>query len=115
MPYAVFDQTVPNPQDKNVDAAFEVYKKEKCDSLITLGGGSSHDCGKGVGFLAGNGGRIHDYEGVDKSTKPFPPLCGREHHCRNGFGNDALLHHYRYLPQGENVHRRLALHPQRRH
>lgn len=58
MPYAVFDQTVPNPQDKNVDAAFEVYKKEKCDSLITLGGGSSHDCGKGVGFLAGNGGRI---------------------------------------------------------
>lgn len=73
MPYAVFDQTVPNPQDKNVDAAFEVYKKEKCDSLITLGGGSSHDCGKGVGFLAGNGGRIHDYEGVDKSTKPFPP------------------------------------------
>ena len=73
MPYAVFDQTVPNPQDKNVDAAFEEYKKEKCDSLITLVGGSSHDCGKGVGFLAGNGGRIHDYEGVDKSTKPFPP------------------------------------------
>ena len=26
-----------------------------------------------MGFLAGNGGRIHDYEGVDKSTKPFPP------------------------------------------
>ena len=32
-----------------------------------------HDCGKGVGFLAGNGGKIHDYEGVDKSKKPFPP------------------------------------------
>ena len=73
MKYAIFDQTVPNPTDKNVEAAFEVYKKEKCDSLITLGGGSSHDCGKGVGFLAGNGGKIHDYEGVDKSSKPFPP------------------------------------------
>ena len=73
MKYAIFDQTVPNPTDKNVDAAFAMYKKEKCDSIITLGGGSSHDCGKGVGFLAGNGGKIHDYEGVDKSTKPFPP------------------------------------------
>ena len=73
MEYAIFDQTVPNPTDKNVEAAFEVYKKEKCDSLIPLGGGSSHDCGKGVGFLAGNGGKIHDYEGVDKSSKPFPP------------------------------------------
>ena len=73
MKYAIFDQTVPNPTDKNVDAAFAMYKKEKCDSIITLGGGSSHDCGKGVGFLAGNGGKIHDYEGVDKSSKPFPP------------------------------------------
>lgn len=73
MKYAIFDQTVPNPTDKNVDEAFKLYNKEKCDSLITLGGGSSHDCGKGVGFLAGNGGKIHDYEGVDKSSKPFPP------------------------------------------
>ena len=73
MKYAIFDQTVPNPTDKNVDAAFAMYKKEKCDSIVTLGGGSSHDCGKGVGFLAGNGGKIHDYEGVDKSAKPFPP------------------------------------------
>ena len=73
MQYAIFDQTVPNPTDKNVEAAFDVYNREKCDSLITLGGGSSHDCGKGVGFLAGNGGKIHDYEGVDKSSRPFPP------------------------------------------
>ena len=73
MKYAIFDQTVTNPTDKNVDAAFAMYKKEKCDSIVTLGGGSSHDCGKGVGFLAGNGGKIHDYEGVDKSSKPFPP------------------------------------------
>lgn len=73
MPYSIFDQTVPNPTDNNVDAAFAVYTAEGCDSIVTLGGGSSHDCGKGVGFLAGNGGKIHDYEGVDKSSKPFPP------------------------------------------
>lgn len=73
MKCAVYDKTVPNPTDKNVSEAYEVYKKENCDSLITLGGGSSHDCGKGVGFLASNGGKIQDYEGVDKSSKPFPP------------------------------------------
>lgn len=74
MDYAVYDGTIPNPTDENVEAAIEAYKANKCDSLITLGGGSSHDCGKGVGFVISNGGKIHDYEGVDKSTKPFPPF-----------------------------------------
>ena len=37
---------------KNVEAATKMYKDNKCDSLITIGGGSSHDCGKGVGFVA---------------------------------------------------------------
>jgi len=73
MSYAVYSDTIPNPTDANVHAGVDVYKKEKCDSLITLGGGSSHDCGKGVGLVVANGGKIHDFEGVDKSTKPMPP------------------------------------------
>jgi alcohol dehydrogenase len=70
----VFDDTIPNPTDKNVAAALEIYKSKKCDMIISLGGGSSHDCGKGVGIVATNGGRIHDYEGVDKSSKSMPPF-----------------------------------------
>ncbi len=73
MGYVVFDETVPNPTDKNVHDGVDAYKKNKCDSLITLGVGSSHDCGKGVGLVIANGGKIHDYEGVDKSSKPMPP------------------------------------------
>ncbi|GFK92203.1 Alcohol dehydrogenase 2 [Fundidesulfovibrio magnetotacticus] len=73
MEYVVYSDTIPNPTDENVHAGVEVYKKNKCDSLITLGGGSSHDCGKGVGLVVANGGKIHDFEGVDKSTKPMPP------------------------------------------
>lgn len=73
MKYSVYDKTIPNPTDNNVAEGVEAYKKEGCDSLITLGGGSSHDCGKGVGLVVSNGGKIHDYEGVDKSTKPLPP------------------------------------------
>ncbi len=70
----VFDETVPNPTDKNVHDGLEVFKKNNCDLIISLGGGSSHDCGKGIGIVATNGGNIRDYEGVDKSTKPMPPF-----------------------------------------
>ena len=70
----MFDETIPNPTDKNVHDGLEVYKSEGCDSIISLGGGSSHDCGKGVGIVATNGGKINDYEGVDKSTKAMPPF-----------------------------------------
>ncbi len=73
MKYAVYDDTIPNPTDNNVHAGVDVYNAEKCDSLISLGGGSSHDCGKGVGLVVANGGKIHDFEGVDKSSKPMPP------------------------------------------
>jgi len=73
MDCVVYDETIPNPTDKNVHDGVKVYKDNKCDSLITLGGGSSHDCGKGIGLVVANGGKIHDFEGVDKSTKPMPP------------------------------------------
>lgn len=73
MAYAVFDETVPNPTDANVKKGVALYKKSKCDSLITLGGGSSHDCGKGVGLVISNGGKIQDYEGIDRSNNPMPP------------------------------------------
>jgi alcohol dehydrogenase len=73
MPYVIYDETVPNPTDKNIHDGVEIYKKNGCDSLITLGGGSSHDCGKGIGLIVSNGGKIHDYEGIDKATKPLMP------------------------------------------
>ncbi|WP_035268052.1 iron-containing alcohol dehydrogenase [Desulfitibacter alkalitolerans] len=70
----VFDGAEPNPTDKNVEAGLDVFKKEKCDIIISLGGGSPHDCAKGIGIVAANGGKINDYEGVNKSTKPMVPL-----------------------------------------
>ncbi|MBM7853974.1 alcohol dehydrogenase [Desulfohalotomaculum tongense] len=70
----VFDGAEPNPTDRNVEAGFKVWQDEKCDAIVSLGGGSSHDCAKGIGLLAANGGKIHDYEGVDKSTNPMVPL-----------------------------------------
>ena len=70
----VYDGTEPNPKDTNVVEGLELYEKNGCDMIITLGGGSSHDCGKAIGIVATNGGVIADYEGVDKSTTPMPPF-----------------------------------------
>ena len=70
----IFDETVPNPTDTNVHDGLKVFQNEKCDLIISLGGGSPHDCGKGIGIVATNGGNIRDYEGIDKSTKPMPPF-----------------------------------------
>ena len=71
---AVFGGAEPNPTDKNVEAGVDFYKQMGCDSIISLGGGSSHDCAKGIGLVTTNGGKIQDYEGVDKSNKTMVPL-----------------------------------------
>jgi alcohol dehydrogenase len=70
----LFGGAEPNPTDKNVLAGMKVWKKEKCDSIVSLGGGSSHDCAKGIGLVASNGGKIQDFEGVDKSDNKMVPL-----------------------------------------
>lgn len=70
----IYDNTQPNPTDNNVHEGLEMYQKNKCDLIISLGGGSAHDCGKGIGIVATNGGHIRDYEGVDQSSKPMPPF-----------------------------------------
>ena len=70
----IYDGAEPNPTDINVHDGLKVFTDNKCDSIISLGGGSSHDCAKGIGIVSTNGGHIRDYEGVDKSSKPMPPF-----------------------------------------
>lgn len=70
----IFNGAEPNPTDKNVEAGLKAYNENGCDSIVSLGGGSSHDCAKGIGLVASNGGEIYDYEGVDKSSNPMVPL-----------------------------------------
>ena len=70
----VFDGTQPNPTVGNVRAGLAQLKAEQCDFVISLGGGSPHDCAKGIALCATNGGEIADYEGVDRSAKPQLPL-----------------------------------------
>jgi alcohol dehydrogenase len=70
----VYDNTQPNPTDNNVHEGLELYQQNGCDLIVSLGGGSAHDCGKGIGIVATNGGNIRDYEGVDQSRTAMPPF-----------------------------------------
>ncbi|MBJ8348009.1 iron-containing alcohol dehydrogenase [Antrihabitans sp. YC2-6] len=70
----VWSGLTPNPKEHEIAAGHEVYRDHGCDVLIALGGGSVIDAAKGVAVLAANGGNILDYEGVDRATKPIPPL-----------------------------------------
>jgi alcohol dehydrogenase len=70
----VFDGAEPNPTDTNVHDGLQVYQRERCDAIVSLGGGSAHDCAKGIGMVATNGGNIRQYEGVNKTSKPMPPF-----------------------------------------
>ncbi|HSD22097.1 MAG TPA: iron-containing alcohol dehydrogenase [Anaeromyxobacter sp.] len=70
----VFDGAEPNPTDTNVADGLAMYGKNGCDAIVSLGGGSAHDCAKGIGMVATNGGNIRDYEGINKTKKPMPPF-----------------------------------------
>lgn len=71
--FAVYDGTQPNPTIQNVEAGLEVLTDEGCDLILSVGGGSPHDCAKGIALVATNGGKITDYEGINKATHaPFP-------------------------------------------
>ncbi|HCW52655.1 MAG TPA: L-threonine dehydrogenase [Clostridium sp.] len=72
--YAIYDGVKPNPTVTSVNEGLRILKEFDCDFVISFGGGSAHDCAKGIALLASNGGKINDYEGVDKSTKPCLPL-----------------------------------------
>jgi alcohol dehydrogenase len=74
IPTVIFDGAEPNPTDLNVRAGLKIYQENACDIIVTLGGGSSHDTGKGIGIVATNGGDIREYAGIDTVAKALPPL-----------------------------------------
>ena len=64
----------------NVERGAAFAREKEVDLIIGLGGGSSLDCAKGINFLLTNGGRMQDYWGYGKATKPIKvtvPVAGR--------------------------------------
>ncbi|NOI23635.1 iron-containing alcohol dehydrogenase [Vibrio mediterranei] len=73
MSFAIYDGTQPNPTIDNIEQGLSTLVDNDCDLIISVGGGSPHDCAKGIALVATNGGKITDYEGINKASKsPFP-------------------------------------------
>ncbi len=73
--YVFFDKAFPNPTTRLVEEAYQLYKREGCDSLISYGGGSPMDVAKAVGIRV-----IHPkvpltkMAGIVKVLKKLPPI-----------------------------------------
>ena len=72
--FTVYNDVKPNPTVTNVENGYKILVEEKCDIVITIGGGSPQDCGKAIAVLATNGGSIKDYEGINKTSNKSLPI-----------------------------------------
>jgi len=70
---AVFSETVPDPTTDVVDAGVRAFVAAKCDSLVSLGGGSPIDTAKAIGMLVANGGHARNYKVPNPIPKAGPP------------------------------------------
>jgi alcohol dehydrogenase len=70
----VFDHAAENPTTGCVDKCLAAARAGGIDTIVGLGGGSSMDTAKGCNFLLTNGGRMQDYWGVGKATRPMLPF-----------------------------------------
>ena len=71
---SLFSDVTPDPTLQNVNDGLTQYRDEGCDLIISIGGGSAIDCGKGIAIQLTNDGELADFMGVDKIPNPGAPL-----------------------------------------
>ncbi|HEV3385703.1 MAG TPA: iron-containing alcohol dehydrogenase [Gemmata sp.] len=98
-----FDGVKENPTEREVDAGVVFAKTHGVDSIVAVGGGSSMDCAKGINFILSNGGRMADYRGQGKATRPMLPSVGVP--TTAGTGSEAQSY---ALITDEKTHLKLA-------
>ena len=69
----IFYNVQPNPIDRNVMDGLEVYRKNDCDAILGVGGGSPIDVAKAIRFVAGHSGHISEHYGK-AATMEMPAL-----------------------------------------
>src|SRR5947207_875558 len=48
VPHALFEGVEPNPVEANVEDGSRVFRSERCDGVVAVGGGSALDVGKAI-------------------------------------------------------------------
>ncbi len=111
----VYDATSENPTTTNLDEICELYRSERCDGLIGLGGGSSMDAAKAASALLENGGSIWDYRGKDLVPQPGPPVICIPTTCGTGAEVTFVVvvtdpaEHFKVVCAARNLAARVAL------
>ncbi|MCM2254761.1 MAG: iron-containing alcohol dehydrogenase [Vicinamibacteria bacterium] len=101
--FARFSDFGENPDGLMCVRGLAAFREADADALVALGGGSSLDCAKGIGFLATGGGRVRDYRGWAKARRPLPPMIGVP--TTAGTGSEAQSY---ALLSDEDTHEKLA-------
>ncbi|HHF98151.1 MAG TPA: iron-containing alcohol dehydrogenase, partial [Candidatus Aerophobetes bacterium] len=70
----LYNEVLPNPTVEIVDKGAELARREGCDVIIGLGGGSALDTAKGIAVVASHGGSLWDYIGEGKVTEKTLPI-----------------------------------------
>ena len=74
---AVFSSVDPNPTEQNVIDGVEAYRRERCDSVVGVGGGSPIDAAKAIRFKVTHDLDLEAYDdlvdGGNKITNDIPP------------------------------------------
>ena len=60
----IFSNFSGNPVGENVEEGVDEFKKNNCDGVITIGGGSALDVGKAIAFMSGQTRSIWDFEDI---------------------------------------------------
>ena len=87
---AVYSDVPPDSSNKKVNEIADIYRKNNCDSLIALGGGSPIDTAKGVNILVTeNADDLTEFEGADRLKRPLKPFIVVP--TTSGTGSEATL------------------------
>jgi alcohol dehydrogenase len=88
--YVIYDHTVPNPTNENIEEALMLYQKNECEAIIAFGGGSPMDCAKGVGARVARPKKsLSQMRGQLKVRKEIPPLIAIP--TTAGTGSEATI------------------------
>ena len=83
----VFDEVEENPTSRHVSIGVEFARPLGINLIVSVGGGSSMDCAKGINFILTNGGEMSDYKGFGRAKKPMLPSIGVP--TTSGTGSEA--------------------------
>lgn len=73
--YAVFSKVQPDPDTDCIEEAVTVYKDEKCEAIVAVGGGSVIDCSKALGARVARPKKsLMQMQGLLKVMKRIPDI-----------------------------------------